>query len=395
MKKWLLFLATFLILFPVHAQAATNENTEWYEITNEFIEEHINNLKTNEWTPYLKYINDEGVNFFENESVADGIKKLIAGEFTFSWDGLLNNLIRIFFNELNLNLVLMAKIIIIAVICGIFNSMKDSFQNSSVGEIGFFVCFSVVMVLIMQSFISILMTGKSSIDKMASFMQMLFPVLLGLLTSVGNFTSAAIMQPAVGLIVGIVGSVLTNFVFPFITLSAVITLVNQISDRIQLKNLGKLLNNLCIWTIAFIFTVFISVLAIQGALTASIDGISIRTAKFAVDTFVPIVGKMLSQSLETIVGCALLVKNAIGATGLIILTILCLIPTVKIFSLLIVYKLAGALLEPITDKRITESLNGIGNVISILLITILGIAVMFFMTIALLITTGNTVAMLR
>ena len=144
-----------------------------------------------------------------------------------------------------------------------------------------------------------------------------------------------------------------------------------------------------------IFTIFISVLAIQGALTASIDGISIRTAKFAVDTFVPIVGKMFSQSLDTIVGCALLVKNAVGAAGLIILVLICLAPAVKIFSLLFLYKLAGALLEPITDERIVESLNGIGNVLSILLITVLGIAIMFFMTVALLIATGNTAVMLR
>jgi len=75
--------------------------------------------------------------------------------------------------------------------------------------------------------------------------------------------------------------------------------------------------------------------------------------------------------------------------------LLCLAPAVKIFSLLFLYKLAGALLEPITDKRITDCLGGIGNVLSILLITVLGIALMFFLTVTLMIGTGNTTVMLR
>jgi len=397
MKKWLLSLTLtlVLILLPLQAQASPQENSSWYESTEGLIAEQLDDLDTNDWTPFLKYVQQEGFDLLEGESASDVIRRLITGQFSFSWSDMLNALIRVFFGEFNLNLVMIAKIMIIAVICGIFRNMNDSFKNSSVGEIGYFVCYSVVMILIIQSFLSILSVGKTSIDNMSGFMQLLFPLLLGLLTSMGNFSSVTIMQPAIGMIVGTVGAVLTNFVFPLITLSAVIILVNQISKRIQIQKLGKLLNSLCSWTLAFIFTIFISVLAIQGALTASIDGISIRTAKFAVDTFVPIVGKMFSQSLDTIVGCALLVKNAVGAAGLIILVLICLAPAVKIFSLLFLYKLAGALLEPITDERIVESLNGIGNVLSILLITVLGIAIMFFMTVALLIATGNTAVMLR
>ena len=397
MKKWLqlLTLTLALILLPLQAQASPQENSSWYESTEGLIAEQLDDLDTNDWTPFLKYVQQEGFDLLEGESASDVIRRLITGQFSFSWSDMLKALIRVFFGEFNLNLVMIAKIMIIAVICGIFRNMNDSFKNSSVGEIGYFVCYSVVMILIIQSFLSILSVGKTSIDNMSGFMQLLFPLLLGLLTSMGNFSSVTIMQPAIGMIVGTVGAVLTNFVFPLITLSAVIILVNQISKRIQIQKLGKLLNSLCSWTLAFIFTIFISVLAIQGALTASIDGISIRTAKFAVDTFVPIVGKMFSQSLDTIVGCALLVKNAVGAAGLIILVLICLAPAVKIFSLLFLYKLAGALLEPITDERIVESLNGIGNVLSILLITVLGIAIMFFMTVALLIATGNTAVMLR
>ncbi|NLC43893.1 MAG: stage III sporulation protein AE, partial [Clostridiales bacterium] len=111
--------------------------------------------------------------------------------------------------------------------------------------------------------------------------------------------------------------------------------------------------------------------------------------------FIPIVGKMFSESVDLIVGCSLLLKNAIGVAGLIIIALLCLAPAIKIFSLLFLYRLVSALLEPITDNRITECLSGIAKVLSVLLITVLGIALMFFLTVALMIGTGNTSMMLR
>jgi stage III sporulation protein AE len=74
---------------------------------------------------------------------------------------------------------------------------------------------------------------------------------------------------------------------------------------------------------------------------------------------------------------------------------MCLSPGMKILSLIFLYKLSGALLEPITDKRIVECLNGIGSVLNVLFITVMGIALMFFLTVTLIIGTGNASVMLR
>ena len=126
---------------------------------------------------YLKYIKEEGVDVFGNESAVEIIMQLVSGQFTFSWKDCLSKLVKIFFRELTLNLVLIVKIIVIAIFCGIFKNMNDSFNNPSVGEVGYFACYSIVMILVVQSFISILTIGKTSIDKMSNFMQLLFQFL--------------------------------------------------------------------------------------------------------------------------------------------------------------------------------------------------------------------------
>ncbi|HOB20137.1 MAG TPA: stage III sporulation protein AE, partial [Candidatus Atribacteria bacterium] len=223
----------------------------------------------------------------------------------------------------------------------------------------------------------------------------LFPMLIAMLAAMGNIATSAMIQPVVGMMVGTVGTLLKNTMIPLISLSAVITLMNHVSEKIRLDKLGKLLKNLCVWILTGTFTIFIGVLTLQGAMTASFDGISIRTAKFAIDAFVPIMGKLFSQTVDAVVSCSLLVKNAVGVAGLIILSMLCLIPALKILALLLTFKLSSALLEPVTDKRVVECLNDIGNILIVLFVTVIGIAIMFYLTVALIIGTGNISAMLR
>ena len=395
MKKIAMAVFLTLILFAAPAYAAPDESGNQAESLEDIMADQLDELDTREWEPFLKDIQDQGTDLFDGESAGEVIRSLVTGQFSFRWKDVLELVARSFFREFRLNLALMAKIIVIAVLCGIFRNMNDSFDNSSVGEIGYFVCYGIVVILILQSLTSILEVGKAGIERMSGFMQILMPVLLALLAAVGSPATSSVMQPAVGVLAGTVGVLLKNIMLPLITLSAVVSLVNNISESVQIQKLGKLLNNLCVWILTFIFTIFVGVLTVQGAMTSSFDGISIRTAKFALDTFVPVVGKMFSQSLDTIIGCSLLLKNAVGVAGLIVIGLQCLAPGLKILSLMLLYKLSGALLEPITDKRIVECLNGIGSVLNVLFITVMGIALMFFLTVTLLIGTGNASVMLR
>jgi len=393
MKKMILTMLLVLIFFvsPANAAPAESENREVNP--EDILSDQIDELNTADWEPYWEIMQDQDIT--EGKSVKDLIRKLVNGQFSFEWKDILDRIIDVFFREFRPNLMLMAKIIVIATLCGVFKNMNDSFRNPSVGEIGYFACYSIIVILILQSLMSALEIGKTGIEQMTGFMQVLYPILLAMLTAVGNVTTSSVLQPAVGVLVGIVGTLLKDVMIPLITLSAVVHLISYISERVQIKKLGKLLNQIGVWILSFVFTIFVGVLTVQGAMTSSFDGLSVRTAKFALDQFVPVVGKMLSQSMDTIIGCSILLKNAAGVTGLIILGMLCLAPGMKILALMILYKISSALLEPITDQRIVDCLDGIGSVLNVLFITVVGIALMFFLTVALIIGTGNASLMVK
>lgn len=391
-------LLPLLLCMPIMAFASSEPYEALEDIREQMrvtIERQLEGLDLEGWDEFIEEIQQQSNPAFQEGSARDLIKKIITGQFNLNVRDFMLHIIGFFYREVMANVGLVAKIIALAVVCGIVKNMQDSFQSVSSAEVAYFLCYMVVALLALQSIMSAVETGRKAVDAMGTFTQSFFPVLLALLVSIGGVTSSALLKPTVGLLAGFMSMVLEHVMFPLILASVVIIMVNHISDKVQLNRLSSLLKNICEWTLGLVFTVFVGALIIQGAMAASVDGVSIRTAKFAVDTFVPVVGKMFAQAVDMVVGCSLLIKNAVGLLGLLVIASICLYPILKIMGIMAIYKLASAVLEPVTDKRITDCLNDIGNMMIIVAITVAGMALVFFLAITLVIGVGNAATMMR
>jgi stage III sporulation protein AE len=399
MKKWVITtIIIFIICIPNIARSASEETLNQNQIKEELekgVEEQINALDTSDWDEFLKSAQAEGNQLIENTNAKDFIRKLVTGNFEFDLKKMLQQIAGLFFKEIKVNLIFMVKIMVVAVICGIVDHMKANFTDSSISELAWFACYMIVIILVVQSFTNILEVGKDAMEQMVNFVRILFPVLLTLLIAMGGVTSSAILKPTTAMLVGMAGNLLKNIMLPLIFFSAMLVLINHTSEKIRLDRLCNLVKNLCTWTLGIFFTIFVGVLTVQGVLAASFDGVSIRTAKYAIETFVPIVGSLFSKTVDMVVGGSLLVKNAVGMAGLIITVMIAFYPAIKILCLITVYKLSSALLEPISDSKVSDCLNDIGNVLTVLFVTVVGVAIMFFLTITLLIGASNITTMMR
>jgi stage III sporulation protein AE len=108
-----------------------------------------------------------------------------------------------------------------------------------------------------------------------------------------------------------------------------------------------------------------------------------------VDTFIPVVGKALSDAVATVAGYSLVLKDALGIIGLIFLITICVFPLLKIIVIALIYKLVGAVMQPVVDDKITLCLNSVGNSLTMVFASVLSVAVMFFIIIAIVISTGR------
>lgn len=395
--KWVCVLVFLIasLCFYISASASQGDEPDWNRLIETEIREQADALDLNEWRKFLSGVEEWQRLVLPRDDVNDMVADLTLGRFEFNIAKLIEQAAYSLYGGILHNLSFMAKIMALAIACGVIRNMKDSFNNESVGEVVFFACYATIILLLIQSFMPVIDDANQAIKRMVQFVQILFPVLVAFLIAVGGVVSSSVMQPAIAMMVGLTGMILRNVMMPLILLSFVVVLVNHLSDKVRLNSLSTLLNNLSAWTLGGIFTVFVGVLAVQGAVAATFDGISVRTAKYAIDAFVPIVGGMFSQAVDIVIGCSLMLKNAVGIAGLLILGLISIHPAMSVLSLIAVYKISGALLEPVTDERITDCLNGVGNVMTMLFVCIVGTAIMFFIVIALLIAAGNMTVMMR
>lgn len=176
---------------------------------------------------------------------------------------------------------------------------------------------------------------------------------------------------------------------------AVLTMVGSLSEELRVSRLCRLFRQAANWTLGFGFTVFIGVMSVQGMSAAALDGVSIRTAKYAIDNFVPIVGGMFSDTVDTLVGCSLVVHNAVGVFGLLLLLGALLVPLLRTMCTLFLYRAAAAVVEPVSNSPLCRTIGGYADVFSLLFIIQLSVGAMFLMLVAQLMTVGNLTVMLR
>ena len=236
---------------------------------------------------------------------------------------------------------------------------------------------------------------RQTVNDMAGIMQAVFPLLVTLLAAVGGTTSSAFYQPAVMAAAGSMTTLVEHVTLPCAVSVATLTMVGALSDGLRVRRLCRLLRQVANWTLGLGFTVFIGVMTVQGLGSAAVDGVSIRTAKYAMDHFIPIVGGMFADTVDTLVGCSLLIHNAVGTLGLLMLLGALLLPLLRTALTLLCYRAAGALLEPLGDEPLGRALGDYGDVFSLLFIIELSVGAMFLLLVAQLMSVGNLTVMLR
>lgn len=346
--------------------------------------------KLDKFTHNLAKENDLGLDL----TVKDIVNKIIKGEKIIEGKLLKEKIIDIFMEEIKTALSLLSKILIITIISSILNSFQNSFEDSSISELSNIIVYMIVAMLVITSFNEIMAIAKASINNMITFMQLLLPLLLMFLTVTGGPNTNIIFHPMIISTVNIIGIIIENFIFPLIYFSFIIGVLSNISERIQLKNLTDLARKTIIFAITGFFTIFIGLLTIYG-LSNKIDGISIRTAKFAIDSTVPIVGKFLSDSVDAVIGSINILKNGIGIIGLMILVFIILLPVIKLGVILLIYNLTSAIIEPIAPKNIVNFFEVTSKNFTLILISTMSLGIMFFITITIIVEAGNNLLMLR
>ena len=328
----------------------------------------------------------------QDVSVMETVKLLASGEGISPFD-VLTNVFQTFARQVS-RLGSLAVSIVIPVI---LSSLVTAFSTTGKApdKLGKNLGLLVVLVPVILAVISELEYVGEAITDTTEKMNRILPLLLTLLTAVGGSASSVFLHPVVVAASGSMVYLAREVVLRLVMCTCAVTTVNHLSDRAHLSRLAQLLKSAVCWLLGVSFTIFLGTMSIQGICSASFDGVAIRAAKYAIDNFVPIVGGMFADTMDTLVGCTLIVKNALGVTAMLILGGVMMLPIVRAFSVAAVMKICAALLEPVAQKETVDAIEDFSGLIVLFLVTMLCVFTMYFLLIVQILLVGNLTVMLR
>lgn len=331
---------------------------------------------------------------FPQFNTKDFLLNLVKGNVTFSLKAIAKNIGLLFFKELRTSLILLAKILIITLISSILTNLQSTFENASVAELANYISYVLIAILVISSFTQVMDLARETIDRMVGFMQAILPILLTLLTAASGPNTKMLFHPMILMSVNLIGILIKTIIIPLIYFSFIISIISNISNRVEFSKLSELGRQVIAFIISGALTLFIGIITIYG-LGTKIDGLTIRTAKFAVDKLIPIVGGFLSDAVEAVVGCSAILKNGLGFIGLLILLFICILPVIKILVLMFTYKIIAVVIQPVGSSNLVEFFNQVGKSLLLILISLISTGTMFFITITIIVEAGNNLLMLR
>ena len=381
MKKILISITMCILIGFTFTSISFANEEEIKDSVDSYITKQLNKINLED---IQKHIKEEDL--LVDVDLKTFVKDLISGKKTmldlFNKEGF-----KVFlFEELKASLKVASIIFVLALLSSILKSLDNSFSSGAVSQVPTYIVFIVMVTLTLVGFKDVLNICNNTIDSMISLMQIVMPILITFLVVMGFPITSTVMTPIFMGGVTFINIVFKNFLFISITMGFAVLVINNISSSIKLKKLSSFIKQINLITIGAIFTIYLGLVSMQGMYVKSLDGFAIKSTKFAIGNFIPVVGGFVSDSFDIILSSSQLIKNLFGGVGLIILIGISLIPIVKIISIILVYKASAMIVEPVGEENISNFLNEISNLMAIMLGCIIAITIMFFVTIAIVIS---------
>ena len=319
----------------------------------------------------------------ETFSVREALERILAGEEVFSIDFLLETGKNFIYDHLLADRAVLFQVVLLVLLAALFANFTNVFSGSQAGEASFYLVYMLLLALLIHSFGSLSADLSGSLEDLIAFMQALMPSYFLAVTAASGAATAMVFYEMVLGVIFLIQTLLLKAVIPGIQAYVVIQLINYLHKEDFLSKLAELLKTALEWSLKTITAVVIGMELIQNMISPALDSLK-RDALGKTAAAIPGIGNVIDGATEVALGTAVLIRNCLGATGILVLVILGLPPVIKLAGTVLAYKLLAALLQPVSDKRMTGCLWAMGEGCRLLLKVLLTVELLLLITIAVL-----------
>lgn len=386
-----LILVLLVVLAPLEVFGANPTEYEAATELNNTVLEELNEIDFSGLNEVVVEFNNSKSNIFSLDNIKNKIYSIISGENAVNYSSFIASLFSNIIEVIISYLPAFSVIVAIGVLSNMLNGIKSKFNEKSTSNLIHLVCFLTTAVIIIGIINNLTLTTGNSINFMVKQMNILFPILLTLMVGLGAANSVGVFQPVVAIMSTYIADIFNYFIIPMFMFSFVFAIISNFNDNIKLDKFSGFISSLFKWSIGIIFTLFFAVFSVQGITAGSFDSVGIRTTKYTIKSYVPIMGGYLSDGMDLILASSVLIKNSVGLVGilLIITTILSPLLEIVIFSLML--KLISAVLQPMGNTKVSNFLSSTSKSVTMLSASLIAIGFMYLISVGLIMTISNVV----
>lgn len=386
-----IMIVLFILISPLETYSATDEQLKIDTQLTETIIDELKEIDFSELTLFANQFETNKTNIFSLDNIKNKVYSIISGENAVSYQSFIASVFSIIIDLVIRYLPMLSLIIAIGVISNLLNGIKSKFNEKSTGNLVHLVCFLTVSILMISMIMNLSKTTNSSITNMVSQTNVLFPILMTLMVGLGATASVGVFQPIVAIMSTYVADIFSYIIMPLFLLSFTFGVISNLSSNIKLDKFNSFFAGLFKWAVGITFTIFFAIMTVQGISAGSFDSVSIRTTKYTIKSYVPVMGGYLSDGMDLILASSVLIKNSVGLVGILMIITTILAPILEIVIFSLVLKLISAILQPMGNDKITNFLSSTSKSVIMLSTSIIAIGFMYLISIGLVMTTANVV----
>lgn len=389
-NKYIAIVVLILLGILAPAAMASDEPTQ----PTFTLQEAMQSLDLKELDEYKNMIDGELNPYLEEKPVSAWVADFVKGDWDFDFNQTAQNLLRFFFKEVTANSGLLGKLLILSVLAALLVNLQTSF-SSGVARISYMACFMALCAIALGSFKLVISIGQQTIDNMVSFMLGMLPQMLVLVAGLGNINASVMLFPVLMTTATAFANAIKTIVFPLIIMSAILHLVNHMSDTVKVERLAKFFSQMAQICLGLFLTIFVGMVTLRALYASVLDKVALRTTRFIADNTIPVIGKMVSDTVEVAAGYVVMLKQALGIFGVLIVFGIIIFPLIKIAAIALIYRITAAIVEPMGDTRTAAVLEIMSTHLLLMLASIAAVGLMFFIMIAIVAGMSNSMSMLR
>lgn len=315
---------------------------------------------------------------------------LLGGRLVPNPEKLLAALLSVFTRQVQENLSILGELLVLVVLSAVLHQIEGAFDNAVVSRISDLVVFLAMGAICFVGFSLTIQVARTTVTNLSTLMLALLPAVTGLVT-LGGAATAALLQPTTVAAVGVAALVVRSVVFPLVLFSAVLDIVGALSPSFRTSSLSGLLRQVGVGVLGLVLIVFFGVVSVGGTAAAITSGVTLRAAKYATKTFVPVVGGMFADAAELMLASGFLLKSGIGIFGLLVVLLTVALPVLKMMALWAIYRLAAALAQPVGGETISHVLGGVAGAVAILSLSVAAVGLACFLAVAVTVAAAGAV----